>query len=288
VEVVVQDTGGKEQIVKTTGQGYYEFRGLRTGTYRVKVNETGTAQAFRYILTSNSSSLPIKQGISVQVTKDTPLSLPLAQGLFVSPACGQIMGWFDHASATGSVMNHIGDGTRFQTPSKPFVSISEVKAGTYDQHFGIDFYGDEGTPVVAVAPGTVMTTRTADNGALEVRINHGQADFAPGFEMHSFYGHLLDFAVKPGQKVERGQLIGHVGVSGASWYHLHFYVVLNGRKDSEDLFVYIDPFGITFKSQQDESDMVRPDGGRPEHRVMSYRQVSLWTVYNDPQCTVGK
>jgi murein DD-endopeptidase MepM/ murein hydrolase activator NlpD len=44
------------------------------------------------------------------------------------------------------------------------------------------------------------------------------------------YGHLLDFTVKAGDQVKRGDVIGRVGATGrATGYHLHYEVLANGR-----------------------------------------------------------
>ena len=54
-------------------------------------------------------------------------------------------------------------------------------------------------------------------------IDHGN-----GFE--TLYAHLDPLAVSQGQRVEQGQVIGYVGLTGhTTGYHLHFEVHLNGQ-----------------------------------------------------------
>ena len=51
-----------------------------------------------------------------------------------------------------------------------------------------------------------------------------------GFGLETRYGHLLEFTVKQGEKVKRGDVIGRVGATGrATGYHLHYEVLANGR-----------------------------------------------------------
>jgi len=44
------------------------------------------------------------------------------------------------------------------------------------------------------------------------------------------YGHLMNFTVRAGQQVHRGDMIGHVGSTGRSTGpHLHYEVVVHQR-----------------------------------------------------------
>jgi murein DD-endopeptidase MepM/ murein hydrolase activator NlpD len=100
---------------------------------------------------------------------------------------------------------------------------------TYRAHLGVDYAAATGTPVIAVAAGTVLSAGWAGGGGRQVRIKH-----AAGLE--SFYLHLSAFAagIRPGAHVEQGQLIGRVGASGtATGPHLDYRLRRNG--------VFIDP-----------------------------------------------
>ncbi len=95
--------------------------------------------------------------------------------------------------------------------------------GGLAQHTGIDISADRGHPVHATAAGTVVAaTWNGDYGNMVV-IDHG-------FGIVTRYGHLAGFAVKPGDAVVRGQLIGSVGATGrATGPHLHYEMLVNGR-----------------------------------------------------------
>ncbi|SNR64461.1 Peptidase family M23 [Methylobacillus rhizosphaerae] len=89
-------------------------------------------------------------------------------------------------------------------------------------HEGLDFVAGTGTPVYASAEGIVTTAeRTHDYGKI-VKIDHGAG-------LETRYAHASELLVKPGEHVERGQLIARVGSTGRSTgAHLHFEVRLNG------------------------------------------------------------
>ena len=55
-------------------------------------------------------------------------------------------------------------------------------------------------------------------------------DVRHGFGLMTRYGHLSRFAVKPGQVVKRGDVIGYVGSTGRSTgAHLHYEIHANGN-----------------------------------------------------------
>lgn len=89
-------------------------------------------------------------------------------------------------------------------------------------HQGIDIAAAPGAPVRAAADGLV--TRASRQGGL------GKAVFlSHGYGLASRYAHLSEIAVKPGQRVRRGDVIGRVGNTGRSTgYHLHYEVHLDG------------------------------------------------------------
>jgi murein DD-endopeptidase MepM/ murein hydrolase activator NlpD len=91
-------------------------------------------------------------------------------------------------------------------------------------HPGIDFAASIGTPIYATADGTVIAVDVKFSGyGKQVMIDHG-------FGYRTRYAHMHDFAVKKGQQVKRGDLIGYVGSTGLSTApHLHYEVFINGQ-----------------------------------------------------------
>jgi len=101
-----------------------------------------------------------------------------------------------------------------------YVEAFNVSTG----HRAIDYAAPSGTPVRAVGDGTVA--RASWNGPygnfISVRHNGTYT---------TNYAHLSRYAVKNGQKVNQGDIIGYVGSTGFSTGpHLHYEMVKNGVK----------------------------------------------------------
>lgn len=96
-------------------------------------------------------------------------------------------------------------------------------AGTSTNHSGIDIGVPIGTPVKAMADGTVV----AANGGMRgygngVFVDHGIIN---GKHVVSEYGHLSSFEVKVGDKIKQGQVIAKSGNTGtSSGPHLHITI----------------------------------------------------------------
>jgi murein DD-endopeptidase MepM/ murein hydrolase activator NlpD len=89
-------------------------------------------------------------------------------------------------------------------------------------HTGVDISSEYGTAVRATADGVVIGAEEHVGYGRLVVLDHG-------FGVTTFYGHLSAFNVTPGQRVNRGDVIGYVGVSGRSTGpHVHYEVRING------------------------------------------------------------
>lgn len=89
-------------------------------------------------------------------------------------------------------------------------------------HYGTDVAAPEGTPVAAVAAGTVTFVHPGMffNGKT-VLIDHGLG-------LRSVYIHLSETSVKTGDRVDAGTRIGAIGATGrATGPHLHFALTLD-------------------------------------------------------------
>jgi murein DD-endopeptidase MepM/ murein hydrolase activator NlpD len=84
------------------------------------------------------------------------------------------------------------------------------------RHTGIDYPTPVGSPVLAVAEGTVVMAEEMFFEGNAVFIDHGDG-------LISMYFHLADMRVAVGEAVKKGHLVGHVGSTGrATGPHLFF------------------------------------------------------------------
>jgi murein DD-endopeptidase MepM/ murein hydrolase activator NlpD len=96
--------------------------------------------------------------------------------------------------------------------------------GRREFHRGIDFHGERGADVLAVADGVVSFSGAHGGYGNMVDIDHGN-----GYMTR--YGHNHQNLVKPGQRVRAGDVIARMGATGrATGVHLHFEVWHNDRQ----------------------------------------------------------
>ncbi len=85
-------------------------------------------------------------------------------------------------------------------------------------HAGCDFSAPRGTPIFATGNGKIIRARFDKTSGNMVKIDHGYGYITK-------YLHMVKFAVKEGQKVKRGEIIGYVGNTGLSKApHCHYEV----------------------------------------------------------------
>src|SRR5438105_10545178 len=101
---------------------------------------------------------------------------------------------------------------------------------TENRHLGDDLNGiggensDLGDPIYAVADGRVLLARDGGPGwghvviLLHAHLENGERKY-----VESYYGHVQDMLVHPGETVKRGQQIATVGTANGRYFaHLHF------------------------------------------------------------------
>jgi len=94
--------------------------------------------------------------------------------------------------------------------------------GSADFHPGLDIAANRGTPVRATADGTVSTAGYNGNYGNSVLVEHG-------FSISTRFGHMSRLAVREGQQIRRGDVVGYVGSTGrATGAHLHYEILVNG------------------------------------------------------------
>jgi murein DD-endopeptidase MepM/ murein hydrolase activator NlpD len=92
-------------------------------------------------------------------------------------------------------------------------------------HAGVDLEATRAQPVMAAGPGIVAFVGWNAGHGKQVELQHDP-------HLSTRYSHLSGFAVRPGEVVRRGDVIGWAGRTGtATGVHLHFEV----RRDGEAL-----------------------------------------------------
>ena len=106
---------------------------------------------------------------------------------------------------------------------------------TRKMHTGMDFSAKSGTPIYATGDGQISKVRKSRKGyGNHVIIDHG-------YGYKTLYAHMKKYAVKKGQKVKRGEVIGYVGSTGTSVApHLHYEVHKDGKKINPVNFYFND------------------------------------------------
>ncbi len=98
-------------------------------------------------------------------------------------------------------------------------------------HDGLDISVAVGTPIAAPADGVVIFAGRESGYGKIVKVSHG-------FGYTTAYGHMDRFAVKEGDRVTRGQVIGKVGMTGrTTGPHLHYEVIKDGEKQNPLHFI---------------------------------------------------
>lgn len=186
-------------------------------------------------LTSAFNAAKNKPGCIFNVS---PTAMPIFDSPFpLSTAYSHNTG-FDFAKPPYNTLNVLQD---FGQPGSATAAIVDWKGRDksnnhyINDHDGHDWPMPRGTPIYAVADGTVVIARdwlspcTGSDSAVqkEVAIRHTVTGGSGYYERFlTYYAHFQSYIVKTGQQVKRGEVIGYSGNTGCSTGpHLHFGVV---------------------------------------------------------------
>lgn len=140
--------------------------------------------------------------------------------------------WFVGADGRGAYYGPNGESRRRAFLASP-VAFSRVTSGfamrmhpvlqTMRQHKGVDYAAPVGTEVRTVGDGVVEFAGVQRGYGKMVQIRHAG-------ERSTLYAHLSSIAVAKGQRVQQGQHIGAVGMTGiTTGPHLHFEFLVKGQ-----------------------------------------------------------
>lgn len=99
------------------------------------------------------------------------------------------------------------------------------------KHKGIDLAAPVGSPIRAIAAGTVVFADPYAGYGKLVVVQHNK-------HLTSHYAHCDKIKVRPGQKVKAGEIISEVGNSGRSTGpHLHLEIRIDGIPRNPESFI---------------------------------------------------
>lgn len=198
---------GDEQIARLTGQDYSYLEGYDHSSMIIEATKKLDDLTKRLYVQSKSFDEVYQMANTKKERQECiPAIMPIEKHL-----CSVISGF----------------GTRYH----PILHYRRM-------HTGVDLSAKKGTPIYATGDGVVEVAGRGDASlsgyGVAVLLNHG-------YGYKTLYGHMNDVKVRRGQKVKRGELIGHVGNTGlASGPHCHYEVWLNGKKVNPVYYFYND------------------------------------------------
>lgn len=180
----------------------YEYTDkLYKGQVQVKsVGQTGSKHVTAEITRQNGVE------IANNVLEETIISEPVTQIALAGTSSIAIQ------SGTGQLQLPLA----YIEVSSPYGS----RGGSF--HRAVDLRAPKGTSIMAADDGTVISAGWSGTYGLLIVLDHGNG-------MVTKYAHCDTIGVTLGQNVQKGEVIGTVGITGnATGYHLHFEVVVNG------------------------------------------------------------
>lgn len=158
------------------------------------------------------------------------------------------------------ITNDYGERESFRLPDGQW---------TLPFHYGVDFAQPAGTPIYAVADGKVKTNgwdNSGYGGGWEIAVDHGNGWVS--WYLHRF----ANTTHRVGQTVKAGDVLGHVGSTGASTGpHLHFELHKNGNA--------INPAPHFVDTLNPKPDQIKQKLEGASEMLMIHRAVGKETVY---------
>ena len=138
---------------------------------------------------------------------------------------GSRVGWYDREgqSAARTLIRTPISGARL---SSSYGMRRHPISGYNSMHRGVDFAAPTGTPIIAAGSGVITEAGWYGSYGRYIRIRHNST-------YDTAYAHMSRIArgIRPGARVEQGQIIGYVGSTGRSTGpHLHYEILVNNRK----------------------------------------------------------
>ncbi|MBP6921259.1 peptidoglycan DD-metalloendopeptidase family protein [Candidatus Gracilibacteria bacterium] len=154
--------------------------------------------------------------------------------------------------------------------------MDENRTPNTGSHDGVDIRAPIGTPVFAIGHGKIVRSKDDPNNKY-ITIEHKDVKYQGKVgKYYSSYLHLSQVLVKPGEAVDKGTLIGRVGMTGyTTTPHLHLQV------DNEDTPFYpYWPFTLTEAAEAGYSFFEGVDAGLNQDLIAKYSVDPLDFIQN--------
>jgi len=114
----------------------------------------------------------------------------------------------------------------------------------------VDYGVPAGTPILASAEGIVKATDWNKGGGNVIDIEHDNS-------ITTSYGHLASFAVRPGEKVRQGDIIGYSGNTGeyTTGPHLLFGAKQNGNAINPSTLFGVEPKSSSVETKTQDNGL---------------------------------
>ncbi|MFL6585352.1 MAG: M23 family metallopeptidase [Luteimonas sp.] len=174
--------------------------------------ERGASQANDAVEVPAAQTAPVPPTTAAVI--DAPVATPPPSQPTTQPTVAPVV---DAASPEGLLLPVQG------IPITDIHDTFDDARGSERQHEALDIMAPTGTPVLAVADGTIEKLFTSDRGGLTIY------QFEPGGQFSYYYAHLQAYApgLTEGAAVKRGDVLGTVGSTGnadPTAPHLHFAI----------------------------------------------------------------
>lgn len=130
------------------------------------------------------------------------------------------------------------DGNPYVDPTYPY---GGTMGGSFLPNPGVELNNPPGTPIRAIAPGTVVYAGVGEDGSNAVAVRHDRQQ--DGQFVFSTYHDAASIEVSTGQRVNGGDVVGRVGNTGRSANnHLHVEVHVAPTQDTSQVVATGRPF----------------------------------------------
>ena len=255
----------------TDSSGDYRLEDMRTGLYKLHLGvEQFSDKQFTHMCASPDQFRAITDDYDVSLEGTTSINIGLMEGFLTLPMSR------DARYETDRFYDRDPDPDKYMWWNGRSGYDRNLKRGYSPNHPGIDYYMEEGNPLLSPAPG-IVDSIGEDEGGKYIFIRHPNG-------LKTSCGHISRAVVKIGDRIPRGRVIAMSGKSGkdtelANYPHNHFQLIYRES-------IALDPYSPTFEMTPRYSGYYDYSGGI--HWVSmpvdsNPNMTNHWTKRDDPQ-----